>query len=64
MLFDSHRITGKTTRVINMGSYNYLGFGECSGPCTDAAENSIKDCGVGSCSTRLETGIYTFFFYK
>jgi len=39
-----------------MGSYNYLGFGECSGPCTDAAENSIKNCGVGSCSTRLETG--------
>lgn len=52
------RITGKTNRVINMGSYNYLGFGECDGPCTDAAENSIKKYGVSSCSTRLETGMH------
>lgn len=52
------RLSGKTTRVINMGSYNYLGFGECEGPCTDAAENSIKSCGVSSCSTRLETGMH------
>ena len=40
-----------------MGSYNYLGFGECSGPCTEAAESSIKECGVGSSSTRSETGL-------
>lgn len=39
-----------------MGSYNYLGFGECEGPCTDSAENSIRKCGISSCSTRLETG--------
>jgi len=51
-------ITGKTTRVINMGSYNYLGFGECTGPCTDAAEDSITGCGVGSASTRSETGMH------
>ena len=33
-------MTGQMTRAINMGSYNYLGFGECEGPCTDAAKNS------------------------
>lgn len=52
------KIPGKTTKVINMGSYNYLGFGECSGPCTDAAETSIQECGVGSSSTRSETGMH------
>ena len=40
-----------------MGSYNYLGFGECKGPCTDSARNSIKTCGVASSGTRLEKGI-------
>jgi serine palmitoyltransferase len=39
-----------------MGSYNYLGFGECEGPCTDAAERSIHLNGVSSCSSRFETG--------
>lgn len=50
--------TSKKIHAINMGSYNYLGFGECKGPCTDAAEESIYQNGVSSCSTRLETGMH------
>ena len=47
-----------------MGSYNYLGFGECEGPCTDAAEQSIHLNGVSSCSSRLETGKFCCCFIK
>lgn len=39
-----------------MGSYNYLGFGECEGPCTESARNAIDSFGISSCSSRLETG--------
>ncbi|XP_065661031.1 serine palmitoyltransferase 2 isoform X2 [Hydra vulgaris] len=52
------RLTGNKIRVINMGSYNYLGFGECEGPCTDSAINSIKKYGVAATSTRLERGMH------
>ena len=47
-----------------MGSYNYLGFGECEGPCTDSAVNSINSCGVAACSTRLERGYFNSFYQK
>lgn len=39
-----------------MGSYNYLGFAENTGPCTDAAAKSIKKYGVGIGSSRQEIG--------
>lgn len=42
--------------VINMGSYNYLGFAENVGACADAAIESTKKYGVGVGSTRCELG--------
>lgn len=42
--------------MLNLSSYNYLGFGENHGPCTDAVEAAIKKHGVSSASSRLETG--------
>ncbi|XP_066533822.1 serine palmitoyltransferase 2b [Hoplias malabaricus] len=42
--------------VINMGSYNYLGFAENSGPCADAASEATIKYGVGVCGTRHEMG--------
>lgn len=50
----SFKFTGREKKAINMGSYNYLGFGECEGPCTDSAVESIKHYGLSSCSPRLE----------
>ncbi|XP_036450044.1 LOW QUALITY PROTEIN: serine palmitoyltransferase 2 [Colossoma macropomum] len=49
--------TGRVVKdVINMGSYNYLGFAENKGSCADAvAEVSLK-YGVGVGSTRQEMG--------
>lgn len=48
--------TGTTTKVLNMGSYNYLGFAENSGKCTNAVTEHIREVGVASCSIRTELG--------
>ena len=39
-----------------MGSYNYLGFAENTGPCADAAAEVTMKYGVGVASTRQEIG--------
>lgn len=46
------------TDVINLGSYNYLGFAENVGPCADAAADVTVKYGVGVASTRQEMGTY------
>ncbi|KAG5847024.1 serine palmitoyltransferase 2-like isoform X2 [Anguilla rostrata] len=49
--------TGNVVKdVINLGSYNYLGFAENSGPCANAAADMTMKYGVGVGSTRQETG--------
>ncbi|TTG77878.1 Serine palmitoyltransferase 2 [Bagarius yarrelli] len=49
--------TGRVVKdVINMGSYNYLGFAEKTGPCADAAAEATLKHGVGVSSTRQEMG--------
>lgn len=51
------RYTDQVIRdVINLGSYNYLGFAENTGPCTDAAAKVTLEYGVGVASTRQEIG--------
>ena len=42
--------------VINMGSYNYLGFAENTGACADAAIEATHKYGLGVSSTRCEMG--------
>lgn len=55
--FVSLRHTGKVVKdVINMGSYNYLGFAENTGACADAATRSTQKYGLGVGSTRCEMG--------
>ena len=41
---------------INMASYNYLGFAENEGPCTESAIEAAQDLGLTVCSTRQEAG--------
>lgn len=50
------RMTGTTTSAINMGSYNYLGFAENSGPRAESVEEILKKDGVGVSSSRHELG--------
>ena len=52
-----YRYTGNVIKdVINMGSYNYLGFARNTGPCQEAAAKVLEEYGVGVCSTRQEIG--------
>ncbi|KAG2134123.1 pyridoxal phosphate-dependent transferase [Suillus clintonianus] len=48
--------TGGKTRALNISSYNYLGFSQARGGCSDAVQESIHRYGVSSCGTRLESG--------
>ncbi|XP_060068388.1 serine palmitoyltransferase 2-like [Ylistrum balloti] len=48
--------TGKTIRVMNLGSYNYLGFSQNYGPCADAAEESTRKYGMSFCSSPQQLG--------
>ncbi|XP_059618721.1 serine palmitoyltransferase 2 [Phlebotomus argentipes] len=48
--------TGTQTKCLNLGSYNYLGFAEETGPCAEAVEATIREYGLASCSARRELG--------
>ncbi|OCT65118.1 hypothetical protein XELAEV_18041357mg [Xenopus laevis] len=51
------KFTGRVIKgVINMGSYNYLGFAQNTGLCADASAKALSQYGVGMCSTRQEIG--------
>ncbi|KAI9298054.1 PLP-dependent transferase [Neoconidiobolus thromboides FSU 785] len=48
--------TGNSIEVMNLASYNYLGFSEKEGYCTDKVIESITQLGVTSNSTPCEVG--------
>ncbi|CAJ1067719.1 Hypothetical predicted protein [Xyrichtys novacula] len=51
------RLTGKTLHdVINVGSYNYLGFAENNADFLKTVADKTRQYGVGVCSTRQEIG--------
>lgn len=46
------KLTGTTTRTLNMSSYNYLGFAQSEGPCADFVESVIRRDGISMVATR------------
>ncbi|KAL1922662.1 uncharacterized protein VTP21DRAFT_10201 [Calcarisporiella thermophila] len=53
---DTFRLTGTTREVINLASYNYLGFAQSHGPCADDVEQTVLQYRVGISSPRQEVG--------
>ena len=49
-------MTGKSQTVLNLGSYNYLGFSQNAGPCADEVEEASRKYGVSTCASRQELG--------
>ena len=49
-------MTGEKQDCLNLGSYNYLGFGGIDERCTPAVEEALHAHGVTACSSRLECG--------
>lgn len=45
-----------TSRCLNLGSYNYLGFGAPDAYCTPRVVESLKRYGASNCSSRMEAG--------
>ncbi|KAK3259831.1 Serine palmitoyltransferase 1 [Cymbomonas tetramitiformis] len=54
--FSPLRMTGETRRCLNLGSYNYLGFGGVNDYCTPSVEEAIQSLPISSCSTLAEQG--------
>ncbi|XGW03352.1 hypothetical protein V3C99_014944 [Haemonchus contortus] len=50
------RYRGTKTNVINVGSYNYLGFAQAKGPCADATIAQVDSEGLATCTTVHERG--------
>ncbi|KAJ1741385.1 serine palmitoyltransferase component [Coemansia sp. RSA 989] len=48
--------TGKEHRVLNLASYNYLGFAQSEGPCADKVEEALLTQGIAQGSSRSEAG--------
>ncbi|KAL4787666.1 pyridoxal phosphate-dependent transferase [Aspergillus varians] len=40
------RYTGKAINTLNLSSYNYLGFAQLDGPCTDTVDETIRRDGI------------------
>jgi serine palmitoyltransferase len=48
--------TGNKLKVLNLGSYNYLGFAENNGPSSGEAVRSVSQHGLATLSSRVELG--------
>ncbi|KAJ2158387.1 serine palmitoyltransferase component [Coemansia sp. RSA 552] len=48
--------TGRLRHVLNLASYNYLGFAQSEGPCADYVEEAMRNHGITQASTRAEAG--------
>ncbi|KAJ2801877.1 serine palmitoyltransferase component, partial [Coemansia helicoidea] len=52
----SFQFTGRLHNVLNLASYNYLGFAQSEGPCADKVEEALREGGITQGSTRSEAG--------
>lgn len=50
------KYTGRKKEMLNLSSYNYLGFAQGQGSCADSVIKTLKTCSVGIGSTRAEAG--------
>ncbi|BBH00571.1 long chain base2 [Prunus dulcis] len=52
------KLTTKTSRCLNLGSYNYLGFAASDEYCTPRAIQTLKKYSPSTCSSRVDGGWY------
>ena len=50
--------TSNTTKCLNLGSYNYLGFAAADEYCTPHVIDSLKKYSCSTCSVRVDGGMY------
>jgi serine palmitoyltransferase len=54
----TYQLSGKIREHLNLSSYNYLGFGENDGPCSDQVEQAVRKNGISTGSSAMETGTH------
>ncbi|RLV84997.1 Serine palmitoyltransferase 2 [Meyerozyma sp. JA9] len=47
-----YKYSGKMRDCLNLSSYNYLGFGQSHGVCTDISKKTVDEYGTSACSAR------------
>lgn len=52
------KVTGRTRRCLNLGSYNYLGFAAADEYCTPRVLDTLAEWGMSTCSARTEGGAW------
>lgn len=50
------RLTGRSIRCLNLGSYNYLGFAAQDPYCTPRVESALDTFGWSACASRADAG--------
>ena len=53
---ETFQLTGRALPLINMASYNYLGFAQGEGPCADAVKKCLRDQPVAISAPRSRGG--------
>lgn len=53
---NDYKYLGTASECLNLSSYNYLGFGQSKGICTNYALESIDDYGTSGCASRANGG--------
>ena len=51
--------SGRKIRALNLGSYNYLGFGDADSPTTPFVLDAVDQFSITTCSSRIDAGTTT-----
>jgi serine palmitoyltransferase len=51
-----YSLRGTTRKCLNLGSYNYLGFGDPDSPCKDEVLKAVEAYSSHTCSSRIQLG--------
>lgn len=57
--FNKLSLTGGSRHCLNLGSYNYLGFGSSDPYCTPRVLDTLSEWGISTASSRFESGTTT-----
>ena len=58
ILFIIYSMTGRVVPLINMASYNYLGFAQCEGLCAEAVKKCVKEEPISIATPRSQGGTH------
>lgn len=55
---ETFEYNGKTSTLLNLSSYNYLGFAQATGPCAEAVQEAVAKYGISTGAPRADGGTH------